>query len=94
MIYQLPNGKCIEMSIEQFLKMTDQDLKNLLAYNHGEEFNDPFIHSVLRHGPAREDIEEDLDDDFTEEEVEDLLDVAPEDKIFDDDYIDYDNLEQ
>jgi hypothetical protein len=94
MIYQLPNGKCIEMSIEQFLKMTDEELKNLVAYNHGEEFNDPFMHSVLRYGPAREEIEEELEDDFSEEIVEDLLDVAPEDKIFDDDYIDYDNLEQ
>jgi hypothetical protein len=93
MIYQLPNGKSIEMSIDQFLKMTDQDLKNLVAFNHGEEFNDPFIHSVLRHGPAREEIE-DLDDDFTEEEIEDLLDVAPEDKIFDEDFIDHDNLEE
>jgi hypothetical protein len=94
MIYQLPNGKCIEMSIEQYLKMSDQELKNMVAYNYGEEFNDPFIHSVLRHGPAREDIQEELEDDFSEEVVEDLLDIEPEDKIFDEDYIDYDNLEQ
>jgi len=94
MIYQLPNGKSIEMSIEQYLRMSDDELKNMVAYNFGEEFNDPFIFSVLRHGPAREDIEEELDDDFSEEEIEDLLDVAPEDKIFDEDYIDYDNLEQ
>ena len=93
MIYQLPNGKCIEMSIEQYLKMTDEELKNMVAYNHGEEFNDPFIHSVLRHGPAREDLE-DLEEEFSEDEIKDLLDVAPEDKLFDDDYIDYDNLEQ
>jgi hypothetical protein len=96
MIYQLPNGKSIEMSIDQFLKMTDQDLKNLVAFNHGEEFNDPFIHSVLRHGSVsvREELEEDLDDDYTEEEIEDLLDVAPEDKIFDEDFIDHDNIEE
>lgn len=94
MIYQLPNGKCIEMSIEQYLKMSDQELKNMVAYNYGEEFDDPFVYSVLRHGPAREEIEEELEDDFSEDEVEDLLDVSPEDKIFDEDYIDYDNLEQ
>jgi hypothetical protein len=94
MIYQLPNGKSIEMSIEQYLRMSDDELKNMVAYNFGEEFNDPFIFSVLRHGPAKEDIEEELEDDFSEEEIEDLLDVAPEDKIFDEDYIDYDNLEQ
>jgi hypothetical protein len=48
MIYQLPNGKCIELSTEQYLKMTDQELKNLIASNCGEEFNDPFIFSVLK----------------------------------------------
>jgi len=81
------------MSIEQYLRMTDDELKNLISYNNGEEYNDPFIHSVLRHGPAREEIEEELDD-FTDEEIEDLLDVAPEDKIFDDDFIDRDNIEE
>jgi len=94
MIYQLPNGKSIEMSIEQYLRMSDDELKNMVAYNFGEEFNDPFIFSVLRHGLAKEDVEEELENDFSEEEIEDLLDVAPEDKIFDEDYIDYDNLEQ
>lgn len=94
MIYQLPNGKCIEMSIDQYLKMTDEELKNLVAYNFGEEFNDPFIHSVLRHGPAREDQDDTDDEDLIEDEFLDLTDIHPEDKIFDDDYIDYDNLEQ
>ena len=91
MIYQLPNGKCIEMSIEQYLKMSDEDIKNIVAYGFGEEFNDPFMNSVLRNG----DLEE-IDDDFLEEDevIEDLIDIEPEEKIFDDDYINYDDLEQ
>jgi len=94
MIYQLSNGKSIEMSIEQFLKMSDQDLKNLVACNHGQEFNDPFIYSVLRHGPAHEEAENDFEEEEDENELKDLLDIDPEEKIFDDDFIDYDNLEQ
>jgi len=29
MIYQLPNGRIIEMSLEQFLEMDDTDIKEL-----------------------------------------------------------------
>lgn len=94
MIYQLPNGKCIEMSVEQYLKMTDEDFQNLIGYNFGEEFNDPFIHSVLRHGPAKEDIEDELEEDYPEEDFEDLIDISPEEKFLDEDFIDYDNIEQ
>lgn len=95
MIYQLPNGKCVEMSIEQYLKMSDQELKNLVAYNYGEEFNDPFTFSVLRHGFLKPDEIEELEpDDFAEEELEDLTTILPDEKIFDEDFIDYDNLEQ
>lgn len=94
MIYQLPNGKCIEMSAEQYLKMTDEDFQNLIGYNFGEEFNDPFIHSVLRHGPAKEDIEDELEEDYPEEDFEDLIDISPEEKFLDEDFIDYDNIEQ
>lgn len=93
MIYQLPNGKCIELSTEQYLKMTDQELRNLIAADAGEEFNDPFIYSVLRHGPSNSELEE-LQDEYDEDELECLTDINPEDKIFDDDFIDYDNIEQ
>jgi hypothetical protein len=92
MIYQLPNGKCIELSIEQYLKMTDDELKGFVAYNCGEEYNDPFTHSVLRHGPAKEEIFE--EDEEEVEEIEDLLDIPVDDKLYDEDYIDFDNLEQ
>jgi hypothetical protein len=95
MIYQLPNGKSIELSIEQYLRMTDEDLKGLVAYNFGEEFNDPFIHSVLKNGSIdADDFEELNENDFTEEELQDLVSIDPEEKLYDDDYIDYDNLEQ
>ena len=55
-----------------------------------------FALSVLKYGNASEK-EEIIDEDSIieeEEYVEDLTDVLPEEKLYDDEYIDYDNLEQ
>jgi hypothetical protein len=88
MIYQLPNGKCIEITVEQFLKLTDTELQNLISYDVGEDHNDPFFNSVLKNGFVGDDYEE-----LEEELIKDLLDTPLEDK-FDDDFINYDDLEQ
>lgn len=47
MLYQLPNGRTIEMSVEQYLDMTDDDFEYLIAHNFGDELEDPFFGSVL-----------------------------------------------
>lgn len=93
MLYQLPNGKCIELSIEQYLRMSEEELKGMIAFNAGDEVNDPFALSVLKYG--NHSVAEDIDeiDDFKEIPIEDLTDVAPEEKLYDSDYIDFDNLE-
>lgn len=93
MLYQLPNGRCIELSLEQFLRMSDDEIKGMVAFNAGEEVNDPFALSVLRYGPHH--TIEDIDDvdDFAELPFEDLTDISDVDKIYDDDFIDHDNLE-
>jgi hypothetical protein len=92
MLYQLPNGRSVEISLERFLKMTDQDLKDLGTFNDGENINDPFALSVLRYGTTCID-DEDIDE--VDEEVEqDLTDVNPEEKLYDEDYIDRDNLSE
>ncbi len=36
MIYQLPNGRIIEMSLEQYLELDDQDFRDLNGL--GKEF--------------------------------------------------------
>jgi hypothetical protein len=97
MIYQLPNGKAIEISVEQYFRMSDHELNSLVANNWGEEINDPFALSVLRHGPVTSKEERMTNfgpGDFDEENVEDLTDVTSEDKLYDPDFIDYDNLEE
>jgi len=47
MFYQLPNGKVIEMTVEQYLDMTDEELEYLIAYNYGDHLENPWIGSVL-----------------------------------------------
>jgi hypothetical protein len=97
MLFQLPNGKCVEISVDQYLTMSDEELnalmKNMLAFNAGEEVSDPFAISVLKFGDASHDEWEDLDD-FEEMPIEDLTDIEDAEKLVDPDYIDFDNIEE
>jgi hypothetical protein len=44
MIYQLPNGRVVKLSIETYLKMTDEDLRYLNEINIGStSSDDPFV---------------------------------------------------
>lgn len=71
MIYQMPNGKIIEMSTEQFCDMTDDDFQDLMANNYGDEVEDPWFGSVLTSTKSYPDIPE----------IEDLTQLSFEDKI-------------
>lgn len=71
MIYQMPNGKIIEMSVEQYLDMTDDDFQDLMANNYGEEVEDPWFGSVLTSTKSYPDVPD----------IEDLTQLSFEDKI-------------
>lgn len=47
MLYNLPNGKVIELSVEQYLELTDEELEYLISINYGESIENPFFGSVL-----------------------------------------------
>jgi len=74
MLYQLPSGKVIEISTEQYLEMSDEELEYLIAYNYGEVMEDPWFGSVLskRDNSVSEDVSDVLPD---------LIDIPDEDKI-------------
>lgn len=76
MLYQLSNGKVVEISLEDFFEMSDSDFQNLMAFNLGEHINNPFIYSAI-------DEEEDVED---EEKIEELTDIDDLDKLMDQDY--------
>jgi hypothetical protein len=77
MLYQLPNGKVIEISTEQYIEMSDEELEYLIAYNYGDVLENPWFGSVLsKQSPSEPDI------------PPDLIDV-PEDERFMDPDIDF-----
>ena len=76
MLYQLPNGKVVEISLEDFLEMTDADFQNLMAFNVGEHTNNPWLDSAL--------IEDDESDD--EEIVKELPEVDDLEKLDNQDF--------
>ena len=77
MIINLPNGKSIEVSLEAYLRMTDDDFEYLMAVNWGEELRNPFESSVLLYGEAKTDEYED------DEDIEEYVDPSELDKLQD-----------
>tara|TARA_R110000796_G_scaffold134646_1_gene250428 strand:+ start:1930 stop:2202 length:273 start_codon:yes stop_codon:yes gene_type:complete len=58
MIIQLPNGRILECSVEQYLSLTDQEIKDLngLSSSYTKEVGDPFynkfsLHSIIEIDP-------------------------------------------
>lgn len=63
MIYQLPNGKVIEISTEQYFEMSDEEFEYLVAYNYGEIVENPWFGSVIsKSDNSKEDITENVPD--------------------------------
>ena len=48
MIYQLPNGKIIHLTVEEYLDLTDQDIQYLMGVNAGDYSPSPFYESAIR----------------------------------------------
>jgi len=75
MLYQLPNGRVIEISTEQYLEMSDEELEYLIAYNFGDNLEDPWFGSVLSKQAS--------EDTIPQESLKDLLDIPQEEKLMD-----------
>jgi hypothetical protein len=85
MLYQLPNGKVIEMSTEQYLEMTDEDFEYLIAYNYGEMQENPWFGSVITKNPPPDIILDEI--------TPELTDMSQDEKLLDLD-LDKDLLEE
>ena len=84
MLYTLPNGNTIEISVEAYLSFTDEDLTVLHASNSGSGDLPAFHSSVLRFGEKKSNNKTDfsgvafdisVEVDFIEEEEPDLDDT-------------------
>ena len=80
MIYQLPNGRIIEMTLEQYLDLTDDELKDLngLDSSYSSNIKDPFYKSALQ--KASKEKPEKC------EEYEPGIDEIPKEDIINDEY--------
>ena len=69
MIIQLPNGRIIECSVEQYLSLSDDEVKDLngLSAGYTKEVSDPFYNSFSKPIPLN------VDDDSLEELIDDLI---------------------
>jgi hypothetical protein len=74
MLYQLPNGKVIEMSTEQYFDMSDEELEYLVAYNYGEVLENPWFGSIL--SKADNSKSEDIPD-----TIKELTDITVSEKL-------------
>lgn len=80
MIYQLPNGKVIQLTIEEYLALTDLDIQYLMSIDYGEHIIDPFLGSAVEKNTR----EKHIDTDFLSLEDYDLNDIPSDDFLFDD----------
>lgn len=72
MLYQLPNGKVIHLTIEEFLDLSDADIQYLVSINYGETIIDPFHKSAMHDKEPRKKAKEEIQD--FNPESEDIMD--------------------
>lgn len=82
MLYQLPNGKVVEISLDHYLSMTDSELDEFSRLGLGSVLENPFAGSALDGKyMAYEDMQEESD-------IEpELPDIEMDDKLFDEDFL-------
>jgi hypothetical protein len=79
MLYQLPNGKTVNLDLADVLNINNQDIQYLLAINAGETIHNPFQGSVIKNNTDKPDNEEDENDDEVETYYEEFFpDEFPE----------------
>jgi hypothetical protein len=83
MIYQLPNGKIIHLSIEEYLDLTEEDIQYLISLDYGEHIRDPFSGSAVKKNSKEKyyDFEfnnddEDMKDNASNNPFDDIVDLS------------------
>lgn len=84
MIIQLPNGRILEVSVELYLELSDEEIKELngLSTTYTNDIgNDPFYNSFSKHSAKAAAIE-----DMDQEYEPDLDEIDPYTKMEDKDF--------
>lgn len=90
MIYQLPNGKVIRLTLEEYLDLTDSDIRYLESLGAGDYASSPWYGSVIKKKPKKEidqdPIEEDRSIDYEFETDESIKGISSDDTFIDDEF--------
>jgi len=94
MIYQLPNGRILEMSLEQYLDMDDADIRALngLGKEFTSDITNPFYKSTLSNNKREKPDEPDEPEIWDVEEREPNLDEIKDIEKMEDDYFHRDDV--
>lgn len=90
MIYQLPNGKVIHLTVDEYLDLTDLDIQYMMSINAGNYAPSPFYGSSIRSNKLYNSSE---DEDDAMDYIEDDPDRSHGDNIAETDVILDDNIE-
>ena len=91
MYYQLASGKVIQISVEEYLRLSDEELNDLHALKIGRTCNDPFSGSAIKDKSKPEHYEFMFDEDADNYEVDERVDInsIPDESDYDwDEFID------
>ena len=81
MYYQLPNGKTVYLTVEEYLDLTDQDIQYLMSLDYGDAILNPFQGSAVE----KQESSKVYDFDYLAQDDEPFLnDIASDDLPFDD----------
>jgi hypothetical protein len=80
MLYQLPNGKVVHISTEEFLDLTDEDIQYLMSLDYGEHILNPFSNSAVLDNTK----EKYYDFDYISDTDDEINNVISDDEPFDD----------
>jgi len=74
-LYQLPNGKVISMSIEQYLQLEHEEIQLLISLDCGASIHNPFCSSAINKSQRYydPDLDEVVDDNEDIESFEDII---------------------
>ena len=84
MLVQLPNGKTVNMSIEQYLNLDEEDIQYMVSINCGSTASSPWCGSAVKK-PGRIRISDEDDDPEVNKGIpEEELDLDEDNKGFED----------
>jgi len=78
-LYQLPNGKTIYLTIEEYLSLTDADVQYLISLNCGDALLDPFYGSAVEKNTK----EKFYDFDYLPNDDDEINNIPSDDEPFD-----------